>query len=306
MANPRVPYRFSTDRAPLAAPRIGGRARPLIVHVVVNVEHWQFNEPMPRKIITPPHGKETEPDVPNFSWADYGMRAGLPRIMGMLEERGITASTSFNAGVIDAYPRAAEAMRDAGWEFIGHGMHQKSLNVATADGKAGGAGGSAAEEALIRACLSKIEGFTGERVRGWLSPGLRETYDTPDVLKSCGVEYVCDWVIDDLPDWMTTRHGPLIAMPYNLEINDSIVYAVEKHASPEMWTRLRDTVAAFGPELRRHPRVLALGLHPHLIGVPHRIGYLAKMLDLLKRRDDVVFMQGGEIADWYAAACPAK
>jgi peptidoglycan/xylan/chitin deacetylase (PgdA/CDA1 family) len=301
MANPRVPYRFSTDRAPLKAPVIGGRARPLIVHVVVNVEHWKFDEPMPRKIITPPHGRETEPDVPNFSWADYGMRAGLPRILGLLEERGVTASTSFNAGVIDAYPRAAQAMRAAGWEFIGHGMHQKSLNVATA-----GAGGAVeAESALIRACLAKIEGFTGARVRGWLSPGLRETYDTPDILKACGLDYVCDWVIDDLPDWMTTQAGPLLAMPYNLEINDSIVYAVEKHASPEMWTRLKDTVAAFERELKRFPRVLALGLHPHLIGVPHRIGYLAKMLDLLAARDDVVFMQGAEIADWYASACPA-
>lgn len=303
MANPRVPYRFSTDRAPLTAPTISGRPRPLIVHVVVNVEHWQFNEPMPRKIITPPHGKETEPDVPNFSWADYGMRAGMPRIMQLLAERKIPASTSFNAGVIDAYPRAAEAMRDAKWEFIGHGMHQKSLNVATAGGDAAAA--ARAEETLIRACLDKISGFTGERVRGWLSPGLRETHDTPDILRACGVEYVCDWVIDDLPDWMTTRAGPLMAMPYNLEINDSIIYAVEKHSSPEMYTRLADTVAAFERELKTQPRVLALGLHPHLIGVPHRIGYLAKMLDLLVKRDDVVFMRGGEIADWYSSVCPA-
>ncbi|MBL8381632.1 MAG: polysaccharide deacetylase family protein [Burkholderiales bacterium] len=298
MANPRVPYRMSSERPPLPPPVVGGRPRPLIVHVVVNVEHWRFEEPMPRKIITPPHGKETEPDVPNFSWADYGMRAGLPRIMRALAERGITASTSFNAGVIDAYPRAAQAMREAGWEFIGHGMHQKSLNAAAA--------GPEAERALIEACLAKIGDFTGARPRGWLSPGLRETYDTPDVLKACGLDYVCDWVIDDLPDWMTTKAGPLIAMPYNLEINDSIVYAVEKHASPEMHRRVVDTVAAFDRELRSAPRVLALGLHPHLIGVPHRIVYLEKMLDLLARRDDVVFMQGAQIADWFMSACPAN
>ena len=132
MANPRVPYRLSSDRPPLAAPVVGGKPRPLIVHAVVNVEHWRFEDPMPRKIITPPHGKETEPDVPNFSWADYGMRAGLPRIMQALAERNIPASTSFNAGVIDAYPQAAEAMKKAGWEFIGHGMHQKTLNAAGA------------------------------------------------------------------------------------------------------------------------------------------------------------------------------
>ncbi len=298
MANPRVPYRLSGERAPLAPMKIKGVAKPLMVHLVLNVEHWQFTEPMPRKIVTPPHGKETEPDVPNFSWADYGMRAGMPRIMEAFARRGVCASTACNAGVIDAYPQAAEAMRTAKFEFIGHGMHQKSLNHAL-DGK------QTDEGALIQACIDKLAAFTGERPRGWLSPGLRETYDTPDILKACGLDYVCDWVIDDLPDWMTTKHGALMAMPYNLEINDSIIYAVEKHASPEMYRRLADTVAAFEPELTQQPRVLALGLHPHLIGVPHRIGYLHKMLDLLLQRDDVVFVQGRQIADWFHSVSPA-
>jgi peptidoglycan/xylan/chitin deacetylase (PgdA/CDA1 family) len=288
MANPRIPYRFSTSR-----PRLPARdGKPLMVHVVVNVEHWRFDEPMPRKIITPPHGKETTPDVPNFSWADYGMRCGLPRIMAALADRGITASTSFNAGVIDAYPEAAEAMRAAGWEFIGHGMHQKTLNA------------EANERETIEAALDKITRFTGERPVGWLSPGLRETHDTPDILKSCGIDYVCDWVVDDLPDWMSTRHGPLIAMPYNLEVNDSIVYAVEKHQSPEMHRRLVDTVHCFDREVKKQVRVLALGLHPHLIGVPHRIGYLEQMLDLLAARDDTVFLQGRDIARWFREVSP--
>jgi peptidoglycan/xylan/chitin deacetylase (PgdA/CDA1 family) len=288
MSNPRIPYRFSTRRAALPPPN----GKPLMVHVVVNVEHWRFEEAMPRKIVTPPHGQETLPDVPNFSWADYGMRCGLPRIMQALAERGVTASTSFNAGVIDAYPEAAEAMLAAGWEFIGHGMHQRALNAEANEGE------------VIEAALDKIARFTGERPRGWLSPGLRETNDTPDILKALGLEYVCDWVVDDVPDWMTTKHGPLIAMPYNLEINDSIVYAVEKHSSPEMYQRLADTVRCFDREVKRQVRVLALGLHPHLIGVPHRIGYLEKMLDILAARDDVAFMQGRDIAKWFAAVSP--
>ncbi len=190
MANPRIPYRMSSSR-PRLDPMEGKR---ILVHLVVNVEHWQFENAMPRTIITPPHGRETVPDVPNFSWADYGMRAGLPRILDLFKSRGLPASASFNAGVIDAYPEAAEAMRDAGWEFIGHGMHQKALNHVE--------GG---EASLIRACLQKIEGFTGQRVRGWLSPGLRETVETPDLLHEAGLDYVCDWVVDDLPSPMTTR-----------------------------------------------------------------------------------------------------
>lgn len=289
MANPRIPYQLSSARKPL--PPLKGKR--ILVHLVVNVENWQFDQPMPRTIVTPPHGRETVPDVPNFSWADYGMRAGLPRILEAFAARKLPASTSFNAGVIDAYPQASVAMRDAGWEFIGHGMHQKAMNHV--DG---------GEEGLIRACVEKMESFTGNKMRGWLSPGLRETLDTADILKRVGLDYVCDWVVDDRPSWMRTTDGPLIAMPYNLEINDSIIYAIERHATGEMAKRLEFTFRRFERECRDSAIVLAIGLHPHLISVPHRIHELEQMLDLLMASQDVGFFTGSELADWYMAAAP--
>lgn len=290
MANPRIPYRLSSERRPL--PLFHGKR--IIVHLVVNVEHWQFDHPMPRTIITPPHGRETVPDVPNFSWADYGMRAGMPRLLKLFTERGLPVSTSFNAGVIDAYPQAAEAMLRAGWEFIGHGMHQKAANHV--DG---------GEEAMIAASLEKIRSFTGARPRGWLSPGLRETLDTPELLKKQGIDYVCDWVVDDRPSWITTRNGPLVAMPYNIEINDSIIYAIERHATGEMLSRLRHTLSLFEAESRNSPLVLAIGLHPHLIAVPHRMHEMVAMVDMLQASDAVAFATGSRICDWYVAAEPA-
>ncbi|MDC7787435.1 polysaccharide deacetylase family protein [Rhodoplanes sp. TEM] len=290
MANPRIPYRLSSARPPL--PPLDGKR--ILVHLVVNVENWQFDQPMPRTIVTPPHGRDTVPDVPNFSWADYGMRAGLPRILETFAARGLPASTSINAGVIDAYRPAAEAMRDAGWEFIGHGMHQRATNHVE--------GG---EEALVRASLGALAAFTGTRPRGWLSPGLRETVDTPDILKLAGIDYVCDWVVDDRPSWMSTAGGPLIAMPYNLEINDSIIYAIERHATGEMARRTELTLRRFERECRTSALVFAIGLHPHLIAVPHRIHELEQMLDTLAASPEVGFVTGSRLADWFSAAVPA-
>lgn len=289
MANPRIPHLFPQDRKPCVASAEG----PIMVHLVVNVENWRFDQPMPRTLITPPHGKETVPDVPNFSWVDYGMRAGLARMLQAISVRGLPASTSCNASVIDAYPRAAQAMLEAGWEFIGHGMHQQAINHA------------GAEQELIENSLEKLHRFTGKRPRGWLSPGLRETVDTPDILAAAGVEYVCDWVIDDLPNWMRVKQGSLIQMPYNLELNDSIIYAIERHSTPEFLLRLTRTLALFEQECEQAPRVLALGLHPHLMGVPHRFGDFEKMLDLLMASSKVCFMTGGQIADWFKSQCPA-
>jgi len=288
MANPRIPYRFSNEGPQLTAHPEGA----IMVHLVVNVEHWQFDAGMPRTILTPPHGKETVPDIPNFGWVDYGMRAGLPRLINAIQSRGLPASTSFNAGVIQAYPRAAQAMHEAGWEFIGHGVHQKALNHAEG------------EEALIATSLNMIQAFTGTRPKGWLSPGLRESYDTPEFLKKQGIDYVFDWVVDDVPHWMHTKEGPLLALPYNLEINDSIIYAVEKHQSNEMYQRLANTLSLFKRESLIQPRVLSLGLHPHLIGVPHRFESFEKMLDLLMATPEVCFVKGEQLAQWFTEQVP--
>lgn len=69
-----------------------------------------------------------------------------------------------------------------------------------------------------------------------------------------------------------------------------------------MYLRLENTVDTFDSETKKNPRILSIGLHPHLIGVPHRIGYLDRMLDLLMARDDTIFMNGSQIADWFVAA----
>lgn len=286
MSNPRVPFELADRRHPLPAPN----GRPLVVNVVVNVEHWRFDRPMPRKVLGAPHGVEPVPDVPNFSWSEYGMRCGLPRLIRLLAEFEVATSVSFNASVIEAYPAAAEAIRDAGWEFIGHGLHQQALPAADD------------EREVVAGSLDAIERFTGSRPRGWLGPGLQETMDTPDVLSAAGVEYVCDWTVDDLPVWVEASPRPLVGVPYSLELNDSVIYAVERQSSPEIWRRTCDTLAVFDSELVDAPRVLPLPLHPHLIGVPHRIVYLRKILETLRARRDVVFMTGGEIHDWYHAA----
>jgi allantoinase len=292
MTNPRVPYRYSDDR-PRLAPLDGAS---ILVHVVINVEHWPFDQPMPRTILTPPHGRDSLPDIPNFSWVDYGMRCGLPRMLRALQDRRIPASTSCNASAIDAYPRAAEAMLDAGWEFIGHGMHQKSLTAGADD-----------EAEVIAAALERLHAFTGKPTTGWLSPGLRETHHTPELLKAAGLEYVCDWCIDDLPDWLHTDAGPLLAVPYNLELNDSVICAVEKQGSSEMLMRVSRTLALFEREVeqRGQPRVLALGLHPHLMGVPHRFADFEAMLDQLMASRAVRFVTGRDIAAWYRGQVPA-
>lgn len=286
MSNPRIPYQMSVDRAPLA-PMNG---KPLMVHIVVNVEYWPFDQPMPRTVMPAPHGKSPVPDVCNYSWVEYGMRVGMPRLMRILDDRGVRASAFMNAYCADVYKPCAQAMLNAGWEFVGHGWLQRSLQF------------EEDEEGVIEKSLARLEQLTGKKTRGWLGPGLGESFDTPDLLKKHGIEYVADWFVDDLPCWMHTKHGPIIAMPYTMELNDVPIWAIENQSSDEMLKRLESTLRIFEDEVQSNPKVVTIALHPHLIGVAHRAYYLAKMLDLLLARDDTIFVTGGLIADWFVAA----
>lgn len=290
MTNPRVPFQMSCDRKKLTPPQ----GKPLIVHNVVNVEYWPFDKPMPRKVLSTPHGNETVPDIPNYSWAEYGLRCGMPRLFRLYAEMDVPVSANLNAAVIDHYPALVEAILRREWELVAHGMTQKLLNK------------EEDEEAVINASIDKIEQFSGKRPRGWMGPGFAQTFNTPDYLKAAGVEYNLDWVLDDLPCWMNTKHGPLVCMPYGFELNDSLLFPVERHSSPEILQRFKDTLKTFESELHEQPRVLTLAVHPHQIAVPHRIGYLAEILSILKDRDDTIFMTGSGIADWYMAAEPAS
>ena len=288
MTNPRVPFQMSSDRPKLSPPD----GKPLMVQIIVNVEYWSFDRPMPRKALSTPHGKEPTPDIPNYSWAEYGLRCGMPRLFRLFADRQVPVSVNINAAVIDHYPSVAEKMLDANWEFIAHGMVQRILHDEDD------------EEKTINGAIEKIEKFIGKRPRGWMGPGFAQTLDTPDYLKAAGIDFNLDWILDDLPCWMTTKHGPLICMPYGFELNDAMLFAVESHSSLEIVTRFEDTLRTFEEEIAEQPRVLTLACHPHQCAVPHRYPHYARVIDMLLKRDDVKFMTSSEIADWYMAEDP--
>jgi peptidoglycan/xylan/chitin deacetylase (PgdA/CDA1 family) len=284
--NPRIPFQMSSER-----PRLEPfRGKPLMVHPVVNIEYWPFEQKMPRGILPPPHGAQGEPpDLPNYSWVEYGMRCGMPRLFDVLARRTIKASAFINAQCADVYPSLAKAVVDAEWELVGHGWFQRSLKQVPD------------EEAEIARCLARLQQLSGKKVRGWFGAGGGESNDTPDILKRCGVEFVHDWLVDDLPCWMATRTGPLLCLPYTWELNDVPIWVVQGQSSDEFLKRLEASLAVLERELEKQPRVLSLAMHPHVIGAPHRLYYLEKALDLLSARQDAVFMTSSEIADWFLA-----
>ena len=279
----RLPYRPITRRPRLALP---GGAR-VAVYTIVNVENWRPELPMPRAVLPPPMGQPLLPDVPNWSWHEYGMRVGFWRFLELLGSRGLKATFAVNGSACRLYEEACAAARDAGWEFMGHGHVQGPMHRVEDQAKA------------IADTVAAIRDFTGRPPRGWESPGLTETDETLDLLAEAGIEYVADWPLDDQPVGLSTRAGPVVAMPYPLEVNDVVVMAVQQHAADEFLRRGRDTFDRLYAEGAAVPRIMPISIHPYLSGVPHRIGYLEQLYDHIRGHDGVAWMTGEEILDWY-------
>ncbi len=196
----RLPYSAIIDREPLKLPD-GAR---MVIWPVLAAEVWDIVRPMARMVIPPPQGIPMIPDHPNWSWHEYGMRVGVWRIKRMLDDLGIRPTVTLNARTCLDYPRVAEAILEAGWEFNAHSYEQVPMHKLDD------------ERAVIDKCLTVIEDFTGKKPRGWFGPGLTQTYHTLDFLAEAGIEYIGDWVLDDQPVHVNTTSGKsVVALPYN-------------------------------------------------------------------------------------------
>jgi len=289
------PFRHRLDPTPahLKPPlRLPADAR-LAVWTIVNVEHCSPTGAMPRTVLPPPMGQPLLPDLPNWAWHEYGMRVGFWRILEALQQRGMKATFALNGSAIRRYEEVCTAARDAGWEFMGHGFVQRPMHKVED------------QMSAIRDTVETIKQFTGKAPRGWESPGLTETDDTLDYLSANGIEYVADWVIDDLPTWIQAHPKPVLSVPYTVELNDIPLMAIQHHRSDEMYVRGVQQLDRLWKESLTQPRVMAISVHPYITGVPHRIDAFERLLDAVQAKTEVAVMTGEEVADWYRAQVPA-
>jgi peptidoglycan/xylan/chitin deacetylase (PgdA/CDA1 family) len=245
-------------------------------------------------VLTAPAAATVIPDVPNWSWHEYGMRVGYWRLKAALDRYKIQATMPVNASVCLSYPRIAEAALSAGWELMGHGYIQKALHLLED------------QRGAIRQSIETIREFTGRPPRGWLGPGLTETWDTLDILAEEGIEYVSDWVNDDQPYEIKTTARPLVLVPYTLEINDIPMMLIQHHEAGELFNRARDQFDRLYEEGAESARIMAIAVHPYISGVPHRIKYFEEIYAYIKQKPGVLFWKGEDILDWYRAAMRSR
>jgi allantoinase len=277
------PYVPITQRPKITWPN-GAR---LAVWVIPNIEFFSLKDGLSGH---PFEAKGPAPSVRAWSQRDYGNRVGIWRMMKVLARYGVRASATVNSDICDHHPQIiAEAMK-LGWELLGHNRtNTQRLNAVPPE----------EERALIRHVLERIGRESGTRPVGWLGSALAESWNTLEHLIDEKCLYVADWVNDDQPYLMTVNGKQIVSVPYSYEINDSPHIYYRFGGADEFEQMIKRQFDVLYREGEESGRVMAICLHPFMIGVPHRIDSLDRALEHIRKHDKVWFATGAEIARHY-------
>jgi len=274
------------DRPPLRWPN-GAR---VALWVIPNIEHFLFDRPS-TSVTMATIGMV--PDVLNYSWRDYGVRVGIWRLMDVMEKHGVKGTVALNSEVCAKYPRIIEAGNKLAWEWMGHGTNNSTMINKQPEDE---------ERALIKQVVDTIAKATGRKPRGWLGPALTESHRTLDILAENGIDYVGDWVNDEQPYPMRVKSGQMFSLPYSIEINDIPAFLEMRRSGEEFARMICDQFDGLYEDGAKSARVMAICLHPFLIGHPHRSKYFDQALAHIRKRQDVWLATGAQIVDAYKAA----
>ncbi len=263
----------------------------LAVYLLLHIEHTE---------IAPPPGTHRDPrfrgafysgnpDWTGYSMREYGNRIGAWRVLDLLDRLRLPASVAVNLMAAQRHPELIAACRDRGFEPVAHGISASRMHTA-----------AMAPEAERAAILEARDGLAAlwPGASGWLGQDHGATAETTRLLAEAGFAYSLDWANDEEP----YRHASgLLAMPPPAEWDD--VQTLWLRRLPV--TRWPALVAEALDRLASEPRggrVLGIGIHPWLLGAPHRIRYLRESLEALAARGDVHIAEAGTLAAEAGAA----
>ncbi len=283
MDNQLFNYSPIVEREPIRWP---GGAR-VAFYVGVNVEHFHIDAPSTSLVEAT---STLVPDPLNYGWRDYGARVGIWRLTESLDRHGIRASVLLNSEVCARYPQIIQAGLARDWAWLAHGATNSLLHANLSPEE---------ERAALADVVDTIEKATGRRPRGWLGPGLSETFNTPTLLAELGLSYLLDWTNDDQPYPLNVPG--MLSVPYSVELNDLGVFNLKGLTGPDFVQMVKDQLDQLFADSADSGRVMALALHPFVIGQPFRHKYLDQALEYVANHPGVWLTTSDEIAEHYAA-----
>ena len=290
-AHGRYDYSAITERKDYSWP--GGRR--LAFCVTTNIECFAFGKGRGHD-----NAKHGEPQTHrNYAWRDYGNRVGIWRFFDLFDQFKLPAAHNTNSLLYDYAPQIFEAIRRRNDEIVAHGR-TNGENLQDFRWEAD-------EAHVIKEVTDTFTKNEGKAPAGWMGAGAYENATTPDLLKEAGYRYTMDWPCDDQPFWMRTRSGPLLSVPYPVELNDSPQIIHRQHTAREFCDMFVDEFEEQAEQCAKHPLVCNLSIHPFVFGYPFRLRPLRKALQRCFAHPHVDRLwkcRPGEIADYCLTLAP--
>ncbi|TNC29456.1 polysaccharide deacetylase family protein [Amycolatopsis alkalitolerans] len=285
MEHELYPYSPIASRPPLSFPN-GAR---LAFYAGLNIEHFRIGTPFPGTA-------GTVPDPMSYGWRDYGNRVGIWRLMDLFDDVGIRATGIINSEVCTEYPEIIKAGVERNWAWVAHGKTNSIFQAGMAPDE---------EEQFLAEMFATLDASLPARPRGWLGPGLNETFTTPRLLAEAGLTYLLDWCCDDQP--FPLNIPGMLSVPYGIDVNDYVLFTSNPALTGPDYERIvLDQFEQLLDDSATTGRVLALPLHTFIVGQPFRAKYLARVLRAITSTPEVWVCTGDDIAEHYASIGPEQ
>jgi len=231
------------------------------------------------------------PDINGYGTRDYGNRVGHMRMMRVLDKYDVRGSISLSTALCDHHPEIIELCKEREWEFFSHGIYNTRYTYGMDE---------AQERAMIEDAMESIKKHTGQQCSGYLAPALTHTDITMDLFSEAGGIYTCDLFHDDQPTPVKVRNGQkFVSVPYSLEMNDTIVYAVNKIEPRRYGEMIKANFDRLYQEGKESGVVMCVPLHGYQVSHPHRLKAFEEALEYITGHSDVWVTTGREIAQHY-------
>jgi len=234
-------------------------------------------------------------DTPSaLSRGAYGANEGVPRILRLLDRYHLPATFFIPGDTADRHPDETRAIVNAGHEIGHHGYLHEPPPLLTPE----------EERTMIERGLDALNRITGKRPRGYRSPAWELSKSTFGLLEEYGFEYDASQLGADRPHWVldASRRTSLVEVPSAWELTDSGHFMMVPSAGlpggkapshvEEIWREDFDGMYEEGEDI-----CFVLTMHPQIIGRPHRMRMLERMIQHITRHENVWIAQMGDIAD---------
>jgi peptidoglycan/xylan/chitin deacetylase (PgdA/CDA1 family) len=218
----------------------------------------------------------------------FGEKCGIWRILDLFEREGIKATFFLNGRTAEENPEATKELVSKGHELAAQSyIHEYSLML----DKEG-------ERQAIQGSIDAFKKVAGVTPVGYLSPGVRPTPNTVDLISEMGFIWSSEGVDDDIPYVVGPKNKPIIVLPKDFHPNDFTTYETGSRSPRELYSLLVDQFDYLYEEGLSSPKLMNVTLHPFLAGRAYRAKIFQDFIRHARSHPNVWIARGVDVANW--------